>query len=217
MAHKARTRSRQTPLSCVLLAAVQHVNPAAFSSLCLVFSLLLFNTSTQQPSVLSVLCSPCCCSTRQPSSLQFSLSCVLLAAVQHVNPAAFSSLCLVFSLLLFNTSTQQPSVLLPFFVATLFLACLFFCFLLALFLLAGRCSSCRHDQAMSTFSGSGICVVVMLLGRVWCWRWPRTSTLSVSSLGRYRGIWKVFWCLGVSCASTVNRRGAQRGHCSGRF
>ena len=101
--------------------------------LCLVFSLLMFNTSTQQPSVLSVLCSPCCCSTRQPSRLQFSLSCVLLAAVQHVNPAAFSSLCLVFSLLLFNTSTQQPSVLLPLFVATLFLACLFFCFLLALF------------------------------------------------------------------------------------
>ena len=31
-AHKARTRSRQTPLSWALLAAVPHVNPAAFSS-----------------------------------------------------------------------------------------------------------------------------------------------------------------------------------------
>ena len=32
MAHKVRTRSRQTPLSWALLAAVPHVNPAAFSS-----------------------------------------------------------------------------------------------------------------------------------------------------------------------------------------
>ena len=60
------------------------------------------------------------------------------------------------SLLLCPMLTQQASVLLPLFVAKLFSACLFFCFLLAsklaLFLLAGRCSSCKHDQAMSIFS-----------------------------------------------------------------
>ena len=53
-------------------------------------------------------------------------------------------------------STQQPSLLLPLFDTTLFSVCQFFCFLrasrLALFLLAGRCSSYRHDQGMSTFS-----------------------------------------------------------------
>ena len=32
VAHKARTRSRQTPPSLALLSAVTHVNPAAFSS-----------------------------------------------------------------------------------------------------------------------------------------------------------------------------------------
>ena len=68
-------------------------------------------------------------------------------------------LCLGLSLLLCPMLTQQSSVLLPLFVAKLFSACLFFCFLLAsrlaLFLLAGLCSTCRHDQAMFTFSISG--------------------------------------------------------------
>ena len=64
--HKARTRSRQTPLSWAPLAAVSHVNPAAFSSLqfpssCLGLPLLLCPMLTQQPSVPSVLGSPCCC------------------------------------------------------------------------------------------------------------------------------------------------------------
>ena len=80
----------------------------------------------------------------------------LLHSVWHIRLAQDLArpLCLVFSLLLCHMSTQQPSVLLPLFIAMLFLACLFFCFLLAsrlaLFLLAGR-SSCRHDQAMPTF------------------------------------------------------------------
>ena len=52
VAHKARTRSRQTPLSWAPLAAVSHVNPAAFSSLCIGFSLLLCPMLTQHPSVL---------------------------------------------------------------------------------------------------------------------------------------------------------------------
>ena len=81
-----------------------------------------------------------------------------LHAVWHIRLAQDLArpLCLGLSLLLCSMSTQQPSVLLPLFVATLFSACLFFCFLLAsrlaLFLLAGRCSSCKYDQAMSTFS-----------------------------------------------------------------
>ena len=147
--------SLQFPLSWALLADVPHVNPAAFSSLCLGLSLLLCPTSAQQPSIPSVLGSPFCCVPRQPSSLQFPLTWALLAAVSHVNPAAFSSLCLGLSLLLCPMLTQQPSVLLLLFVATLFSAWLFFCFLLAsritLFLLAGRCSCCRYYQAMSTF------------------------------------------------------------------
>ena len=132
-------------------------------------------------------------------------------------------LCLGLSLLLCPMLTQHPSVLLPLFVATLFLACLFFCFLLVsrlvLFMLAGRCSSCRYDQAVSTFSfsGWGRYVVVLLFDGVWYWRWSQASTFSVSSIGRCCGSWKVYWCLVVSCANTLSRRGAQRGHCSGRF
>ena len=102
--------SLQFPLSWAPLAAVPHVNPAAFSSLCLGLPLLLCPMSTQQPSVPSVLGSPCCCAPCQPSSLQFPLSWAPLAAVPHVNPAAFSSLCLGLPLLLFPMSTQQPSV-----------------------------------------------------------------------------------------------------------
>ena len=110
VAHQASTRSRQTPLSCALLAAVPHVSPAAFSSLCLGLSLLLCPMSTQQPSVPSVLGSPGCCAPCQPSSLQFPLSWALLAAVPHVSPAAFSSLCLGLPLLMCPMLTQQPSV-----------------------------------------------------------------------------------------------------------
>ena len=83
--------SLQFPMSWALLAAVSHVSPAAFSSLCLGLSLPLCPMSAQQPSVPSVLGSPCRCVPCQPSSLQFSLSWVLLAAVSHVSPAAFSS------------------------------------------------------------------------------------------------------------------------------
>ena len=111
MTHKARTSSRQFPLSWALLATVSHVSPSAFSSLCLGLSLLLCPMSAQQPSVLSVLGSRCCCVPCQPSSLQFPLSWALLAAVSHVSPAAFSSLCLGLSLPLCPTSAQQPSVL----------------------------------------------------------------------------------------------------------
>ena len=111
MTHKARTSSRQFPLSWALLATVSHVSPSAFSSLCLGLSLLLCPMSAQQPSVLSVLGSRCCCVPCQPSSLQFPLSWALLAAVSHVSPAAFSFLCLGLSLPLCPTSAQQPSVL----------------------------------------------------------------------------------------------------------
>ena len=31
------------------------------------------------------------------------------------------------------------------------------------------------------------------------------------------GSWTVYWCLVVSCASILSRRGVQRGHWSGRF
>ena len=86
--------SLQFSLSWALLAAVSHVSPAAFSSLCIGLSLPLCPMLAQQPSVLSVLGSPCRCVPCQPSSLQFSLSWALLAAVSHVRPAAFSSLCL---------------------------------------------------------------------------------------------------------------------------
>ena len=98
------------PLSWALLAAVPHVSPAAFRSLCLGLSLLLCPMSAQQPSVPSVLGSPGCCAPCQPSSLQFPLSWALLAAVPHVSPAAFRSLCLGLSLLLCPMSAQQPSV-----------------------------------------------------------------------------------------------------------
>ena len=119
MTHKTRTSSCQFPLSWTLFAAVSHVSPAAFSSLCLGLSLPLCPMSAQQPSVLSVLGSPCRCVPCQPSSLQFSLSWALLAAVFHVSPAAFSSLCLGLSLPLCPMSAQQPSVLLSF-VSVLF-------------------------------------------------------------------------------------------------
>ena len=102
--------SLQFPLSWALLAAVPHVNPAAFSSLCLGLSWPMCPMSAQQPSVPSVLGSPCRCVPCQPSSLQFPLSWALLTAVSHVNPAAFSSLCLGLSLPLCPMSTQQPSV-----------------------------------------------------------------------------------------------------------
>ena len=105
-----QSSSLQFPLSWALLAAVSHVNPTAFSSLCLGLSLLLCPRSIQQPSVPSVLGSPCCCAPGQSSSLQFPLSWALLAAVSHVNPTAFSSLCLGLSLLLCPRSIQQPSV-----------------------------------------------------------------------------------------------------------
>ena len=102
--------SLQFSLSWALLAAVSHVSPAVFSSLCLGLSLPLCPMSAQQPSVPSVLGSPCCCVLCQPSSLQLSLSWALLAAVSHVSPAAFSSLCLGLSLSLCPMSGQQPSV-----------------------------------------------------------------------------------------------------------
>ena len=102
--------SLQFSLSWVLLAAVSHVRPAASSSLCLGLSLPLCPVSTQQPSVLSVLGSPCRCVPCQPSSLQFPLYWALLAAVSHVSPAAFSSLCLGLFLSLCPVSAQQPSV-----------------------------------------------------------------------------------------------------------
>ena len=102
--------SLQFPLSWALLAAVSHVSPAAFSSLCLGLSLPLCPMSAQQPSVPSVLGSPCRCVPCQPSSLQFPLSWALLSAVSHVSPAAFSSLCLGLSLPLCPMSAQQPSV-----------------------------------------------------------------------------------------------------------
>ena len=102
--------SLQFPLSWALLATVYHVSPAAFSSLCLGLSLPLCPMSAQQPSVPSVLSSPCCCVPCQPSSLHFPLSWALLTVVSHVSPAAFSSLYLGLSLLLFPMSAQQPSV-----------------------------------------------------------------------------------------------------------
>ena len=102
--------SLQFPLSWALLATVPHVNPAVFSSLCLGLSLSLRPMSAQQPSVPSVLGSPCHCAPCQPSSIQFSLSWALLVAVPHVSPAAFSSLCLGLSLLLCPMSAQQSSV-----------------------------------------------------------------------------------------------------------
>ena len=106
----AHTRPQQFPLSWALHAAVPHVSPVAFSSLCLGLSLPLCPKSAQQPSVPSVLGSPCCCAPCQPSSLQFPLSWALLAAVPQVSPAAFSSLSLGLSLLLCPMSAQQPSV-----------------------------------------------------------------------------------------------------------
>ena len=111
MTHKARTSSRQFPLSWALLATVSHVSPAAFSSLCLGLSLPLCPMSAQQPSVPSVLGSPCRCVPCQPSSLQFPLPWALLATMSHVSPTAFSSLCLGLSLPLCPMSAQQPSVL----------------------------------------------------------------------------------------------------------
>ena len=97
-------------LSWALLAAVPHVSLAAFSSLCLGLSLPLCPRSAQQPSVPSVLGSPCRCVPGQPSSLQFPLYWALLDAVPQVSPAAFSSLCLGLSLLLCPRSAQQPLV-----------------------------------------------------------------------------------------------------------
>ena len=102
--------SLQFPLSWALLAIVFHVSPAAFSSLCLGLSLPRYPMSAQQLSVPSVLGSPYCCVPCQPSSLQFPLSCALLATVPHVNPAVFSSLCLGLSLSLRPLSAQQPPV-----------------------------------------------------------------------------------------------------------
>ena len=78
--------SLQFPLSWALLVAVPQVSPAAFSSLCLGLSLPLCPRSAQQPSVPSVLGSPCRCAPCQPSSLQFPLYWALLAAVPHVSP-----------------------------------------------------------------------------------------------------------------------------------
>ncbi|KAI0228563.1 hypothetical protein LSAT2_020984 [Lamellibrachia satsuma] len=102
--------SLQFPLSWALLAAIPHVSPAAFSSLCLGLSCPLYPMSARQPSVPSVLGSPCRYTSCQPGSLQFPLSWALLAAIHHVSPAAFSSLCLGLSLLLCSRSAQQPSV-----------------------------------------------------------------------------------------------------------
>ena len=102
--------SLQFHLSWALLATVSHVSPAAFSSLCLGLSLPLCPMSARQPSVPSVLGSPCHCVPCQPSSLQFPLSWALLTAVSHVSPAVFSSLCLGLSLPLCPMSTQQSSV-----------------------------------------------------------------------------------------------------------
>ena len=130
MAHKVRTRYHQFPLSCAFLAAlphyqpsslrfplswallahVPHVNPAAFGSLCLGLSLSMCPMSTQQPSVPSVLGSPCPCAPCQPGSLQFPLSWALLVHVPHVSLAAFGSLCLGLSLPMCPMSAQQPSV-----------------------------------------------------------------------------------------------------------
>ena len=133
--------SLQFPLSWALPAAVSHVSPAPFSSLCLGLSLSLCPMSVQQPSVPSVLDSPCRCVPCQPSTLQFPLSWALPAAVSHVSPAAFSSLCLGLFLSLCPMSAQQPlvpsvldspcrcvpcqqlSVLFPWLISTLFLAC----------------------------------------------------------------------------------------------
>ena len=102
--------SLQFPRSWALLATVPQVSPAAFSSLSLGLSLPLCPRSAQQPSVPSVLGSPCRCAPCQPSSLQFPLSWALLATVPQVSPAAFSSLSLGLSLPLCPMSAQQPSV-----------------------------------------------------------------------------------------------------------
>ena len=110
MAQKVRIKSRQFPLSWALLVAVPQVCPATFSSLCLELSLSLCPRSAQQPSVPSVLGSPCRCVPGQSSSLQFPLSRALLVAVPHVSPAVFSSLCLGLSLSLCPMSVQQSSV-----------------------------------------------------------------------------------------------------------
>ena len=98
------------PLYWALLAGVPHVSPASFISLCLGLSLPLCPRSAQQPSVPTILGSPCCCIPCQPSSLQFPLSWALLAAVSHVSPAAFSSLYLGLTLPLYPMSPQQPLV-----------------------------------------------------------------------------------------------------------
>ena len=102
--------SLQFHMSWALLATVSHVSPAAFSSLCLGLSLPLCPMSAQQPSVPSVLGSPCHCVPCQPSSLQFPLTWAHFVAVSHVSPAAFSSLSLGLSLLLCPISAQQSSV-----------------------------------------------------------------------------------------------------------
>ena len=102
--------SLQFPLSWTLLATMLQVSPAAFSSLCLGLSLPLYPRSAQQPSVPSVLDSPCHYAPGQPSSLQFPLSWTLLATLPQISPAAFSSLCLGLSLPLYPRSAQQPSV-----------------------------------------------------------------------------------------------------------
>ena len=116
------------------LHAVWHIRLAQDIArpLCLGVSLLLCPMSTQQPSVPSVLGSSCCCAPCQPSSLRFPLSWALLAAVPHVNPAAFSSSSIVRRHVVFGLP------LFLFLLASMFL-----------FLLASRCSSCKHDQAMS--------------------------------------------------------------------
>ena len=144
--------SLQFPLSWALLSAVSHVSPAAFSSLCLGLSLPLCPMSGQQPSVPSVLGSPCHCVPCQPSSLQFPLSWALLATVSHVRPAAFSSLCLGLSLPLCPMSGQQPSVV-PTFVSVLFFIFPFSTSLLQcrsrLFSLACDWSLWRHGRVIS--------------------------------------------------------------------
>ena len=139
-----------------------------------------------------------CAHTAHTRSRQTPL-CWALLAVPHVNPAAFS----------FFLDCSSPCCFRP----------ASFCFLLAsrlaLFSLAGHCSSCRHDQSMSTFSFFRMRQMCCFVAR--CWRWSRASTLSVCSLSRCCGSWKVYWCRVVSCASTLRCRGTQRWHCSGRF